>query len=127
MNEAELVLEVRVANCHLCDSEHAVRGVTAPPHLGSVHMCGAVSAAHGAGPGLDAARGEGGQAVKLRCAKCGRAVSVRERDVREVGASIQPRGSSDSFICGRSLACPFCAAERGGMYHLALPEQGDGA
>lgn len=40
MTEPEPVIEVRVANCHLCDSEKAVRGVTTPPHLGGVHLCG---------------------------------------------------------------------------------------
>lgn len=40
MSETEPVLEVRAAHCHLCDSEKVVRGVTTPPHLGGVHLCG---------------------------------------------------------------------------------------
>lgn len=58
--------------------------------------------------------------MKLRCAKCGRQVSVRERDVREVGASLEPRSSEDSYLYGRHLACPFCFIERGGTYRLEL-------
>jgi hypothetical protein len=65
--------------------------------------------------------------MKLQCFKCGRVVQVRARDVREVGATVEPWDGSDRALHATHLACPFCVVERGGTYWLERACRGDAA